>query len=147
MQIKMSNIEISSHIFNVIRVGRLYESNTDVIILYILTNSQLIFTKDENNQMVLIVKYVTTSAKHNILELKDIVFKDGDENMITIEYKAEKEQRSEYFRSSEAANIKRIFHEYQKKAYEQMDTRKIEDQRNKKIDNIGANLKDILSFP
>jgi flagellar basal body rod protein FlgG len=30
MQIKMSNIEISSHIFNVIRVGRLYESNTDV---------------------------------------------------------------------------------------------------------------------
>jgi hydrogenase maturation factor HypE len=97
--------------------------------------------------MVLIIKYVTTSAKHNILDIKDILFKDGDENMVTIEYKAEKDQRNEYFRSSESASIKRIFHEYQKKAYEQMDTKKIEDQRNKKIDNIGANLKDILSFP
>ncbi len=29
-QNKLSTVDISSHIFNVVRVGRLYESNTDV---------------------------------------------------------------------------------------------------------------------
>jgi flagellar basal body rod protein FlgG len=30
-QNKLSNVDVSSHIFNVVRVGRLYESNTDVL--------------------------------------------------------------------------------------------------------------------
>jgi hypothetical protein len=97
--------------------------------------------------MVLIIKYVTTSAKHNILDIKEIVFKEGEENVVMLEYKPEKQTRNEYFRSTECANIIKVFHEYQKKAYEQMDTKKLEDQKNKKIENIGANLKDILSFP
>lgn len=97
--------------------------------------------------MVLIIKYVTTSAKHNIIDIKEIVFKEGDENIIMIEYKTEKELRNEFFRSSECSNIIRVFHEYQKKAYEQMDSKKLEDHKFKKIENIGANLKDILSFP
>jgi hypothetical protein len=97
--------------------------------------------------MVVIIKYVTTSAKHNILDIKDVVFKEGDESVIMLEYKPEKQLRNEFFKSSESANIIKVFQEYQKKAYEQMDTRKLEDQKNKKIENIGANLKDILSFP
>ena len=89
------------------------------------------FTKDEKGHMVLIIKYVTTSIKYQILEIKEIKFKEGEENIIYIEYKPEKNIRSENFRTSEGAAI----------------IKKNEAEEKKKIDNIGANLNDILSFP
>ena len=97
--------------------------------------------------MVLIIKYVTTSIKYNIIDIKEIKFKEGEENLIYIEFKPEKNLRNEKFRTNEGAAIIRIFHEFHKKAIEQMDTKKIEAEQNKKIENIGANINDILSFP
>ncbi len=105
------------------------------------------FTKDEKGHMVLIIKYVTTSIKYQILEIKEIKFKEGEENIIYIEYKPEKNIRSENFRTSEGAAIIKIFQEFQKKGIEQSDVKKNEAEEKKKIDNIGANLNDILSFP
>jgi hypothetical protein len=106
-----------------------------------------VFTKDEKGHMVLIIKYVTTSIKYRILEIKDIRFKEGEENMISIEYISEKNQRTEYFRTNEGATIIKIFQEFQKKSIEQSDSKKVAAEQNKKIENIGANLNDILSFP
>lgn len=97
--------------------------------------------------MVLIIKYVTTSIKYQILEIKDVRIKEGDENMICIEYVPEKNLRTEYFRTNEGLNIIKIFHEFQKKSIEQSDSKKVAAEQNKKIENIGANLNDILSFP
>ncbi len=97
--------------------------------------------------MVLIIKYVTTSIKYQILDIKDIKFKEGEENMIFVEFKPEKNLRGENFRTTEGANIMRIFQEFQKKAIEQSDQKKTDQEQHKKIENIGANLKDILSFP
>jgi hypothetical protein len=106
-----------------------------------------VFTKDEKGHMVLIIKYVTTSIKYRILEIKDIRFKEGEENMISIEYIPEKNQRAEYFRTNEGATIIKIFQEFQKKSIEQSDSKKVAAEQNKKIENIGANLNDILCFP
>ena len=105
------------------------------------------FTKDEKGHMVLIIKYVTTSIKFQILEIKEIRIKDGEENSICIEYIPEKNLRSEIFRTNEGASIIRIFQEFQKKSIEQSDSKKVAAEQNKKIKNIGANLNDILYFP
>ena len=105
------------------------------------------FTKDEKGHLVLIIKYVTTSVKYQILDIKEIKFKDGEENMIYIEFKPEKNLRNENFRTSEGTSIIRTYQEFQKKAIEQSDQKKIDAEQTKKIENIGANLKDILSFP
>jgi hypothetical protein len=97
--------------------------------------------------MVLIIKYVTTSIKYQILEIQDVKFKEAEENMIYIEFKPAKNLRNENFRTTEGAAIIRTFQEFQKKAYEQMDNKQIEAEQNKRVENMGANLNDILSFP
>ncbi len=135
-QNKLSNMDLSSHIFNVVRVGRLYESNTD-----------LVFTKDEKGHLVLIIKYVTTSIKYQILEIKEIRLIEGEANMMSIECKPEANSKTEHFRTSEGTVIVKVFQEFQKKAIEQSDAKKLEAEQNKKIENMGVNLNDILSFP
>ncbi len=135
-QNKLSNSDLNCHIFNVVRVGRLYESNTD-----------LVFTKDEKGHLVLILKYVTTSVKYQIIEIKEIKLKDGDANMITIEYNPEMNAKTEKFRTSEASLIIKVFQEFQKKAIEQSDSKKLEVEQSEKIENMGNNINEFLSFP
>lgn len=64
---------------------------------------------------------------HDILDIEDMVLKEGEENMITIKYKPET-QKNENFRTNECLNIIKIFKELKEKAYKQLDEKKAEKQ-------------------
>ncbi len=95
--------------------------------------------------MVLIIKFVTTSIKYSILEVEEIKSLEDEENTYYITFN--NKRNGEKFRSNEGPFIIKTFYEFQKKALEQVDKKQLEAEENKRINDIGANLNDILSFP
>lgn len=104
----MSESELSNYIFDIVRIGSFYESNTN-----------LMFSKDFNNNYIIIFKYITTSIKMNILDIEDISV--GNDGLLWIKFRSEKKMDLEKFRSKENEAIIKIFKKMKEKAMQVLD--------------------------
>ncbi len=106
--------------------------------MYILS-IQIVFTKDEKGKIIVIMKYVTTSYTYNILDIEEVIPKEGEENLITFKYKPELKAKNENFRTNESNNIIKVFNELKNKAYKIVDERKRDKEeklKNKQLQSI-----------
>jgi hypothetical protein len=85
------------------------------------------------------MKYVTTSYTYNILDIEEVIPKEGEENLITFKYKPELKAKNENFRTNESNNIIKVFNELKNKAYKIVDERKRDKEeklKNKQLQSI-----------
>lgn len=131
----MSDMEISNYMFHIIRIGALYESNTD-----------LMFSKDSNNNYIVIFKYVTTSITLNILDIEDMAC--GKDNFLWIAFRPDKQMEPEKFKTKEAEAIIKIFKKMKEKALQTHDEStlrlSIQSKNIKLKKNIQKNLLDLF---
>jgi hypothetical protein len=104
------------------------------------------FSKDENGQYIVIIKYVTSSVNLNILDIEDISL--TEDNLLLFTYKPEKSMNAERFRSKENETILKIYKKMKNKALQITDEKnlkKTEVDRNKKLKmQLQKNLLDIF---
>jgi len=104
------------------------------------------FSKDENGQFIVIIKYVTTSVTLNVFDIEDISL--TEENLLVFTYKPEKNMKAEKFRSKENETIIKTYNKMKNKALQITDEKNIkktEVDRNKKLKlQLQKNLLDIF---
>lgn len=100
----------------------------------------------EDGHFVLIIKYVTSSVKVDILDIEELTFKDMDENQIVVKFKLEKNLKDEKFRTTEGKFIIKTFKEFQTKAYQNLDINKAKKEEKKKAKKIEADVQNIISI-
>jgi hypothetical protein len=104
------------------------------------------FSKDENGQYIVIIKYVTTSVTLNVFDIEDISL--TEENLLVFTYKPEKNMKAEKFRSKENETIIKTYNKMKNKALQITDEKNIkktEVDRNKKLKlQLQKNLLDIF---
>jgi len=104
------------------------------------------FSKNEDGQYIVIIKYVTTSVMLNIIDIEDISL--TEDNLLLFTYKPEKNMKCEKFRTKENETIINIYQKMKNKALQVTDEKNIkksEIDRNKKLKaQIQKNLLDIF---
>jgi hypothetical protein len=99
----------------------------------------MVFTKDEKGKIIVILKYVTTSYTYNILDIEDVVSKEGEDSVVTFKYKASLNVKNENFRTNECANIIKVFNDLKNKALKIVDEKKREKEekmKNRQLQSI-----------
>jgi hypothetical protein len=96
-------MEITNYIFNIKRIGSLYESYTD-----------LMFSKDKDNNYIVIFKYITTSITLSILDIEDISY--GKDNLLSISFRPDKQMETEKFKTKDYEAIIKMFKKIKEKA-------------------------------
>ena len=70
---KLTEVNIKTYIFKVISIGKLVESE-----------AELVFTNEGKNNYILNIKYITSSYKYNILDINEMKQLEGQENISRI---------------------------------------------------------------
>jgi hypothetical protein len=96
-------MEITNYIFNIKRIGSLYETYTD-----------LMFSKDKDNNYIVVFKYITTSITLSILDIEDISY--GKDNLLSISFRPDKQMETEKFKTKDYEAIIKIFKKIKEKA-------------------------------
>ena len=110
---KLSEMDTKTYIFKVVSIGKLVESE-----------AELVFNKEGKNNYILTIKYITSSTKYDILEIDNISIVEGEDNVILIKYKENKGEDVEMFRTNETNKILKVFKEFQTKAIQHVAIKK-----------------------
>ena len=98
---KLTEVNIKTYIFKVISIGKLVESE-----------AELVFTNEGKNNYILNIKYITSSYKYNILDISEMKQLEGQENILIIKFNKEKQRNDELFKSKEIKHIIQIFSKF-----------------------------------
>jgi hypothetical protein len=104
------------------------------------------FNKDEKGHHILIIKYLTSSSRFDILDIEEICLKDLDEHAIVVKFKPEKKLKEEKFKTNEASAIIKVFKEYQTKAYQQLDIKKSQKEEKEKAKKMGKGVDEVFNI-
>ena len=128
---KLSEMDTKTYIFKVVSIGKLVESE-----------AELVFNKEEKNKYKINIKYITSTYKYNILEISEMKQLEGEENILIIKFIKEKARNDEMFKSHEINKILKIYQEFKNKAIQYSDMKRIKkDERRKekeKKKNVNA---------
>ena len=132
---KLSEVNIKTYIFKVISIGKLVESE-----------AELVFTNEGKNNYILNIKYITSSYKYNILDISDMKQLEGQENILIIKFNKEKQRNDELFKSKEINKILKIYQEFKNKGIQYSDTKRIKREQRRKEKELRKDLNNMFNI-
>ena len=132
---KLTEVNIKTYIFKVISIGKLVESE-----------AELVFTNEGKNNYILNIKYITSSYKYNILDISDMKQLEGQENILIIKFNKEKQRNDELFKSKEINKILKIYQEFKNKGIQFSDTKRIKKEQRRKEKELRKDLNNMFNI-
>ena len=132
---KLTEVNIKTYIFKVISIGKLVESE-----------AELVFTNEGKNNYILNIKYITSSYKYNILDISEIKQLEGQENILIIKFTKEKQRNDELFKSKEINKILKIYQEFKNKGIQFSDTKRIKKEQRRKEKELRKDLNNMFNI-
>ena len=132
---KLTEVNIKTYIFKVISIGKLVESE-----------AELVFTNEGKNNYILNIKYITSSYKYNILDISDMKQLEGQENILIIKFNKEKQRNDELFKSKEINKILKIYQEFKNKGIQYSDTKRIKREQRRKEKELRKDLNNMFNI-
>ena len=126
---KLSEMDTKTYIFKVVSIGKLVESE-----------AELVFNKEGKNKYIINIKYITSTYKYNILEISEMKQLEGEENILIIKFIKEKARNDEMFKSHEINKILKIYQEFKNKAIQYSDMKRIKKDERRKEKEIKKNV-------
>ena len=126
---KLSEMDTKTYIFKVVSIGKLVESE-----------AELVFNKEGKNKYIINIKYITSTYKYNILEISEMKQLEGEENILIIKFIKEKARNDEMFKSHEINKILKIFQEFKNKAIQYADMKRIKKDERRKEKEMKKNV-------
>ncbi len=94
---KLNEVYTKTYIFKVLSIGKLVESE-----------AELVFFKEGKNKFLINIKYITSSYKYNILDISEMKQLEGEDNILIIKFIKEKNRNGEMFKSREINKILKV---------------------------------------
>ena len=132
---KLSEVNTKTYIFKVISIGKLVESE-----------AELVFTNEGKNNYILNIKYITSSYKYNILDISEMKQLEGQENILIIKFNKEKQRNDELFKSKEINKILKIYQEFKNKGIQYSDTKRIKREQRRKEKELRKDLNNMFNI-
>ena len=132
---KLTEVNIKTYIFKVISIGKLVESE-----------AELVFTHEGKNNYILNIKYITSSYKYNILDINEMKQLEGQENILIIKFNKEKQRNDELFKSKEINKILKIYQEFKNKGIQFSDTKRIKKEQRRKEKELRKDLNNMFNI-
>ena len=132
---KLTEVNIKTYIFKVISIGKLVESE-----------AELVFTNEGKNNYILNIKYITSSYKYNILDINEMKQLEGQENILIIKFNKEKQRNDELFKSKEINKILKIYQEFKNKGIQFSDTKRIKKEQRRKEKELRKDLNNMFNI-
>ena len=132
---KLTEVNIKTYIFKVISIGKLVESE-----------AELVFTNEGKNSYILNIKYITSSYKYNILDISEMKQLEGQENILIIKFNKEKQRNDELFKSKEINKILKIYQEFKNKGIQFSDTKRIKKEQRRKEKELRKDLNNMFNI-
>ena len=132
---KLTEVNIKTYIFKVISIGKLVESE-----------AELVFTNEGKNNYILNIKYITSSYKYNILDINEMKQLEGQENILIIKFTKEKQRNDELFKSKEINKILKIYQEFKNKGIQFSDTKRIKKEQRRKEKELRKDLNNMFNI-
>ena len=132
---KLTEVNIKTYIFKVISIGKLVESE-----------AELVFTNEGKNNYILNIKYITSSYKYNILDISEMKQLEGQENILIIKFNKEKQRNDELFKSKEINKILKIYQEFKNKGIQFSDTKRIKKEQRRKEKELRKDLNNMFNI-
>ena len=126
---KLSEMDTKTYIFKVVSIGKLVESE-----------AELVFNKEGKNKYIINIKYITSTYKYNILEISEMKQLEGEENILIIKFIKEKARNDEMFKSHEINKILKIYQEFKNKAIQYADMKRIKKDERRKEKEMKKNV-------
>ena len=126
---KLSEMDTKTYIFKVVSIGKLVESE-----------AELVFNKEGKNKYIINIKYITSTYKYNILEISEMKQLEGEENILIIKFIKEKARNDEMFKSHEINKILKIYQEFKNKAIQYSDMKRIKKDERRKEKEMKKNV-------
>ena len=132
---KLSEVNTKTYIFKVISIGKLVESE-----------AELVFTNEGKNNYILNIKYITSSYKYNILDISEMKQLEGQENILIIKFNKERQRNDELFKSKEINKILKIYQEFKNKGIQFSDAKRIKKEQRRKEKEIRKDLNNMFNI-
>jgi hypothetical protein len=126
---KLSEMDTKTYIFKVVSIGKLVESE-----------AELVFNEEGKNKYIINIKYITSTYKYNILEISEMKQLEGEENILIIKFIKEKARNDEMFKSHEINKILKIYQEFKNKAIQYSDMKRIKKDERRKEKEMKKNV-------
>ena len=132
---KLNEVNTKTYIFKVISIGKLVESE-----------AELVFTNEGKNNYVINIKYLTSSYKYNILDINEMKQLEGQENILIIKFNKERQRNDELFKTKEINKILKIYQEFKNKGIQFSDTKRIKKEQRRKEKEIRKDLNNMFNI-
>ena len=132
---KLNEVNTKTYIFKVISIGKLVESE-----------AELVFTNEGKNNYVINIKYLTSSYKYNILDINEMKQLEGQENILIIKFNKERQRNDELFKTKEINKILKIYQEFKNKGIQFSDTKRIKKEQRRKEKEIRKELNNMFNI-
>ena len=126
---KLSEADTKTYIFKVISIGKLVESE-----------AELVFNKEGKNNYIMNIKYITGAYKYNILDINEMKQLEEEENILIIKFNKDKARNDELFKTKEINKILKIFQDFKNKAIQFSDIKRMKRDERRKEKEIKKNL-------
>ena len=126
---KLNELDTKTYIFKVISIGKLVESE-----------AELVFNKEGRNKYVINIKYITSAYKYNILDINEMKQLEGEDNILIIKFIKERARNDEMFKSREINKILKIYQDFKKKAIQFSDIKRAKKDEKRKEKEIKKNV-------
>ena len=122
---KLNEVYTKTYIFKVISIGKLVESE-----------AELVFFKEGKNKFLINIKYITSSYKYNILDISEMKQMEGEENILIIKFIKEKRRNDEMFKTREINKILKVYQDFKNNAIQFSDIKRAKRDERKKEKEI-----------
>ena len=122
---KLNEVYTKTYIFKVLSIGKLVESE-----------AELVFFKEGKNQFLINIKYITSSYKYNILDISEMKQLEGEDNILIIKFIKEKKRNDEMFKSREINKILKVYQDFKNNAIQFSDIKRAKRDERKKEKEI-----------
>ena len=122
---KLNEVYTKTYIFKVISIGKLVESEAEIV-----------FFKEGKNKFLINIKYITSSYKYNILDISEMKQMEGEENILIIKFIKEKRRNDEMFKTREINKILKVYQDFKNNAIQFSDIKRAKRDERKKEKEI-----------
>ena len=132
---KLNEVYTKTYIFKVISIGKLVESE-----------AELVFFKEGKNKFLINIKYITSSYKYNILDISEMKQMEGEENILIIKFIKEKRRNDEMFKTREINKILKVYQDFKNNAIQFSDIKRAKRDERKKEKEIKKDVNAMFSM-
>ena len=122
---KLNEVYTKTYIFKVLSIGKLVESE-----------AELVFFKEGKDKFLINIKYITSSYKYNILDISEMKQLEGEDNILIIKFIKEKKRNDEMFKSREINKILKVYQDFKNNAIQFSDIKRAKRDERKKEKEI-----------